>query len=74
MLCYQLDLFKTTEECRLDALEKSQSDLKISCDKVRKKLFGENGKLVKQVNDLSSRLEILEKNICKKDDTSLYQL
>jgi hypothetical protein len=36
-----------------------------SSDKVRKKLFAENGTLKKEVMELKYRLEIIEKNICK---------
>lgn len=65
MLSYQLDLFKTPEESEMEALRKAFLEVKESADRVRKKLFAENGKLVKQVIDLTQRMEIIERNICQ---------
>lgn len=36
-----------------------------SSDKVRKSLFAKNGEITKQVYDISERLEILERFICR---------
>ena len=60
----QLDMFKSIEECEIDDLRKAIKDMKSSQEKVRKKLFAENGKLTKNIMDLNSRLEILERHIC----------
>jgi hypothetical protein len=61
----QLDFFKTEDECQIDALRKGFADVKSSSDKVRKKLFAENGKLTKQILDLQERVEILERGVCQ---------
>ena len=57
----QLDFFQDDETVRLrnDFLQ-----LKDSSDKVRRKLFAENGKLRLECQELRERLEILERNIC----------
>jgi hypothetical protein len=61
----QLDFFKTAEQCEIDALRIELQSVKLSCDKVRKKLFAENGKLVKMTIDLCERLDVLERHICR---------
>ena len=61
----QYDLFKTREECEMDAMRKQCNDIHESTNKVRRKLFAEQGALKKQMYDLSERLAILERNICK---------
>ena len=60
----QLDFFKTAEECEIDALRKDIDDCRKSNDKVRKKLFAENGKHVKEIMDLRERVEHLERFVC----------
>ena len=64
MNVYQLDFFKTAEESRVDALEKSFERVRDSCDKVRKGQFAKIGELNKKITDLEQRLAILEKYIC----------
>ncbi len=63
----QYDLFKPlpteVEVCRMEV-----AYVKDSCDKVRKKLFAEHGNIKKRCFDLEYRLEILESNICKKEN------
>lgn len=61
----QLDFFRTPEECEQIAMREQIARLKESQDKVRKKLFAENGKLVKSQMDLEERMAILERNICR---------
>jgi len=61
----QFDLFKSKEESEIESLRKAVDAAVESSHKVRKKLFGENGKLVKRMNELEERLDILERNICK---------
>jgi|BogFormECP04_OM1_1039644.scaffolds.fasta_scaffold09511_1 hypothetical protein len=61
----QLDFFKTKEQCEIDTLRIELQAVKVSSDKVRKKLFAENGKLVKATVELRDRLDILERNICQ---------
>jgi len=58
----QFDFFKDPEIC---VLESEIKDIKNSTDKVRKKLFAENNKQAKLIKELSERLEIIERNICK---------
>lgn len=60
----QLDFFKTEEECEIEALRKEVEACRLSGDRVRKKLFAENGKLTKEVNDLKERLVYLERFVC----------
>ena len=60
----QFDLFKpkpTNEEM----LKADIEAVRESSDKVRKALFGRNGALQKRMLELETRLEILERNICK---------
>ncbi len=58
----QLDFFwdaKTVEmKCEIRSLKDSN-------ERVRKKLFAENGKLKKEVSSLQERLDVLERNICR---------
>lgn len=60
----QFDLFE-----RLPSQEEMmQADIKaiaVSSDKVRRKLFAENGALKKRMYELESRLQILERYICR---------
>ncbi len=61
----QFDLFKSKEESEIDCLRLACDAAIESHNKVRKKLFAENGKLTKRMNELEERLDILERNICK---------
>lgn len=61
---YQLDFFKDDEICRL---ESEIQACKESSNKVRKRLFAENGSLKKIIADLEQRLVIIEKNLCTAD-------
>jgi hypothetical protein len=54
----QLELFRTPEEIEVESLRKT-------LDKVRKGTYARLNELAKENADLKSRLEILEKNICK---------
>ncbi len=57
----QLEFFKSFDVIKQeDEIRK----VKESCEKVRKKLFAENNKLRKELDEVKSRLDILEKNIC----------
>ena len=62
---YQLDFFKSEEESEIDSLRDRIDSVKESNDKVRKKLFSENGKLTKRILDLEEKMNIIEKNLCK---------
>lgn len=61
----QLDFFKSFHECEIDTLRHQVQSLKESNERVRKGLFARNGELTKQLIDISERLQIIEKNICK---------
>ena len=61
----QYDFFKTREESEMDAMRKQCNDAGDTLTRMRKKLFAEQGALKKQMYDLSERLAILERNICK---------
>lgn len=65
-LIYQLDFFKSEEECQFQALRKQLSDVKVSNDKVRKALFTRHGYLMKKIIQLEEWLKILERNICQR--------
>lgn len=60
----QLDFFKSYEECELDQLKKQIEACRISNEKVRKKLFAENGKHIKEIHDLKERITHLERFVC----------
>jgi hypothetical protein len=63
MQVIQLDFFE--EKTKEDSLMEEMKLVKASCDKVRKGLFARHGELAKMYLDLSDRLSIIEKNICK---------
>lgn len=58
----QLDLFDDKHVL----VEKSLENLKKSCDSLRKSVWATRGEFHKIVIDLSNRLDILERNICKR--------
>lgn len=58
----QLDFFQDDE---MSALKAEFKEIKDSCNRVRKKQFADIGELKKIVNDLTARLEIIERHICK---------
>ena len=60
----QFDFFKDPEICGLEA---DIDGIRRSTDRVRKKLFAENGKLKQVVEELTIRLDILERHICRGD-------
>jgi hypothetical protein len=61
----QYDLFeeKPTE---VDELRIELAAVRLSSDKVRRKLFSENGELKKRLYALENNYEILVRNICQK--------
>jgi len=59
----QLDFFKSD----IDIMREEFDKVKGSADRVRKKLFAENGKHAKIIEDLSRRMEIIERHICLTD-------
>ena len=71
---YQLDLFFTSEELlfrdnvelkrEMKKVREHSLTTKTSADKVRKALFARHNELNKRIEDLESRLKILERNIC----------
>ncbi len=61
----QLDFFRTDAECEMIQLREAIDKVRISNDKVRRKLFADNGRLNRGMEDLSSRLEIIERMICR---------
>jgi hypothetical protein len=65
MIQVQLDFFHTPEEQELHTLKKFVEEVKISNDKVRRKLFCEHGNDRKLLLELDERLKIIEKYICK---------
>jgi hypothetical protein len=67
----QLDFFQTDE---IVILKNENKKLKESLDKMRKALFARNGELEKKCNDSLSRLEIIERFICRGNDGSNLQM
>lgn len=61
----QYDLFKSKEEAEKDALIDGFKETKASCDKVRRALFARHNELSKELFEISQRLEIIERNLCK---------
>ncbi len=61
----QYDLFKTKEISEMEALEKRIAVVEKSSDKVRKGTYARIGKQDKIISELESRLEILERFICR---------
>jgi hypothetical protein len=61
----QLDFWKSDEECEIDSLRLQVRGIHTSTEKVRKCLFARNNEIEKLVRDLSTRLEIIERNICR---------
>lgn len=59
----QLDFFE--EDFEKLVLKQEVKDLKESFHKVRKALFAKHGDLAKMYLDLCSRLDIIERGICK---------
>lgn len=60
----QYDLFEP-RPTEVEILKMEMKGVRESCDKVRKKLFAENGKLKKDLYEGLERLEIIERNICR---------
>lgn len=65
MLEIQYDLFKPREGCRVDAIESKLNKIEQSYEKVRKGQFAKIGSQNKRIDDIESRLAILEKYICE---------
>ena len=71
----QLNFFETLEEqllaenrflkTEMKNVSIKSTSTKESSDKVRRRLFAENGELKKRMQSLEERLQILEKNICR---------
>ncbi len=65
MNAIQLDFWTSPEECEIAQLRKEIKAQGESLGKIRRGLYARNGELTKQVFDLTQRLELLERNICK---------
>ncbi len=63
MNAIQLDFFKSSQECEMDALRFEMAAVKKSCDKVRRGLYAENGALKKRILELESRMEAIERGL-----------
>lgn len=64
-MALQLDFFLTEEECELNALKKAIDEVRKSGDKVRKGTYARLNELNKECVELKSRLDILERYICR---------
>ena len=71
MQCFQLDLFRSDEESEIIALRKQIEAIGASSTKVRKGAYARIGELTKEVKELSERLAIIERHICKPESIDL---
>jgi hypothetical protein len=60
----QLDFFPETLN-EFDEIREEINTISNSCSKVRKAMFARHGELSKLYLDLSQRLEIIERHICR---------
>jgi hypothetical protein len=60
----QLELF-VDRKSEIDYLKDDVKNVRQSSDKVRKSLFARHGDLARKYAELSERMEILERNICR---------
>ena len=61
----QLDFFPMSRE---EELELEFQELQKSCEKVRKKLFAQNGELTKMYIELHNEFEQLKRSMCKESN------
>lgn len=61
----QYDFFLDRKESDIECLRREFSETRDSTNRVRKKLFAENSSLKKRVLDLESRLEHIERGLCR---------
>lgn len=61
----QLDLFKSPEECERDYIRHTLEQIKKTTEKVRRGTYARMNELERESIDLKTRLEILERNICR---------
>ena len=64
MIPIQLDLFKTAQECEIEALHRAVEKHRASGEKVRKGTYAEINALKKRVLELEEKQNIIERNIC----------
>jgi len=64
MNAIQLDFWKSSEECEIDALRIQYAELKKSTEKVRKAMFARNGELTKRILELEDRIQYIERGLC----------
>ena len=65
----QFDLFESHEQSEIKAMNKKIDEMDKSLHKCRKALFARNSELAKkcvEYDKLIERIEIIERNICKK--------
>lgn len=61
----QLEFWKSPQECFEEQIIERVDKSELSLGKMRRKLFAENGALKQQVLELSDRVAIMERNICR---------
>jgi hypothetical protein len=61
----QLEFF-LGEKSELEYLKKDVKEVKNSNDKVRKSIFARHAELAKMYLELHERMQIIERNICRK--------
>lgn len=62
----QLDFFED-EKSEIDYLKEDIEDVRERNDKVRKSLFARHAELAKKYMELHERMQIIERNICRKE-------
>lgn len=63
----QYDLFRSRQECELEALRNEIAKVRVSSDKVRRGTYARLNEQKKLVDEMMSRMEIIERNICQKN-------
>lgn len=66
MALVQYDFFKSRDESEQDSIKEQLQKIQESCDKVRKGLFARHNELSKMYLEISARMDILERYVCKK--------
>lgn len=70
-LIYQLELFKDKNEVHLNTVEAFIEELRESHHKVRRGTYAKINEQGKEIKMIAERLEILERNICKNQESAI---
>lgn len=64
----QLDFWMSEDACEMRQLRQDVDKYRISSDKVRRGVFSRVNEIGANIEDVSRRLEIIERFICRPDD------